>query len=344
MLLLSLLMGAHGSPALHLTNGLRPGGTPMDVHIQEGRFVDGVSSADFEAIDLAGATVVPGLVDSHVHLTYWPVAEQLLDAGIVAAVDLAAPESALATPASLEPTASGPMLTATGGYPTASWGRDGYGLQVDTADAARAAVDRLHRLGARILKVPLDHGPTLDEPTLRAAVEQAHGHGMKAVAHAMGDDAALRAAAAGFDVLAHTPVGPMSDEAVAAWSQPTRAVISTLTAFGASDDAIDNLRRLHDADARILYGTDLGNRRVAGVDAEELQLLRKAGLSPAELLASCTTLPAEVWGLVGVGRIVPGTPAHLLVLPGDPLEDPTVLARPRSVYVHGQRRGPHTDR
>jgi len=340
MLLLSLLTGAHAAPPLHLANGRRPGGATTDVHIREGRFVDGASSEGVSPIDLAGAFVVPGLVDSHVHLTFWPVAEQLLDAGVVAAVDLAAPETALASPAPLQLLASGPMLTATGGYPTTSWGRDGYGLEVGDADAAKAAVDRLHRAGARIAKIPLDRGPSLDAPTLQAAVEQAHAHGMKVVAHAMNDDTALRAAAAGVDVLAHTPVGPMSDEAVAAWAQPHRAVISTLTAFGASDDAVDNLRRLHQAHARILYGTDLGNRRVAGVDAEELRLLRQVGLSPAEILASCTTLPAEVWGLEGIGSFTPGAPAHLLVLPSDPLEDPTVLARPRAVYVHGQRRGP----
>ncbi len=302
-----------------------PGGAPLELAVADGRF------ATVDPIDLDGAYVVPGLVDSHVHLAYWPVADRLLDAGIVATVDLAAPEP--------DPhgVSSGPMLTAPGGYPTTSWGRDGYGREVRTPAEARAAVDALNKAGARVLKVPLDHGPTLDDPTLAAAVERAHHHGMKAVAHAMEDASARRAADAGFDVLAHTPTGPLADATVTAWARPDRAVISTLTAFGASPSAVDNLRRLHAAHARILYGTDLGNRRVAGIDADELVLLQSIGMSPAEILAACTTLPAEVWGL-DVGTLAPGAPAHVLVLDADPLGDPLQLARPRAVWVHGTPR------
>jgi imidazolonepropionase-like amidohydrolase len=165
---------------------------------------------------------------------------------------------------------------------------------------------------------------------------------MRVVAHAMDDPSARRAADAGVDILAHTPVRPLSDEAVAAWARPERAVISSLTAFGAGADALTNLRRLHEAGARILYGTDLGNRRVAGVDAEELRLLSQVGLSPGEILAACTHLPAAVWGLEGLGQLAPGAPAHFLVLDGDPHDDPTLLARPRAVYIGGHRRRPRT--
>jgi len=318
----------------HYTGALLPGGVPVELYVEEGRFVEAAPGG--HEVDLDGAYVVPGLIDSHVHLSYWPVADELLDAGVVAAVDLAAPEASLGASSPLTLVASGPMLTAPAGYPTTSWGRGGYGLELRSPEEARHAVDRLHGAGARLMKVPLDHGPTLDEPTLRAAVERAHHHGMVAVAHAMSDASALRAHRAGIDVLAHTPTSPLSEEAVAAWAQPERAVISTLTAFRAGDAAVDNLRRLHEAGARILYGTDLGNRRVAGVDTRELQLLARIGMSPQEVLTACTTLPAEVWGLDH--DLAPGRPATFVALPADPHRDPAVLGQARAVYLQGQPR------
>jgi hypothetical protein len=37
----------------------------------------------------------PPIIDSHVHLSYWPVANELANRGVAAVVDLAAPESSL---------------------------------------------------------------------------------------------------------------------------------------------------------------------------------------------------------------------------------------------------------
>jgi imidazolonepropionase-like amidohydrolase len=113
--------------------------------------------------------------------------------------------------------------------------------------------------------------------------------------HALGDRDAAAAAAAGCDVLAHTPVEPLAGTTIDAWRGKT--VISTLMAFGGGDDAVDNLRRLHDAGVTVLYGTDLGNRRVAGVDDDELRLLGDAGLDDDEIRASMTTAPIAFWKL-----------------------------------------------
>jgi hypothetical protein len=48
----------------------------------------------------------------------------------------------------------------------------------------------------------------------------------------------------------------------------------------------------------VLYGTDLGNRRVIGVDPEEVALLRAAGLDDAAIAAAMTTAPARFWGIL----------------------------------------------
>jgi imidazolonepropionase-like amidohydrolase len=219
--------------------------------------------------------------------------------------------------------ASGPTVTAVGGYPTESWGRNGYGLECGDAAAVRAAVQQLAAAGAGVIKVPVD--PGLDDEQLAAAVEEAHVRGLKVAAHALSDDGAARAARASVDVLAHTPVAPLSKETVALWSAGT--VISTLRAFGGSKTAIANLRALREAGARVLYGTDFGNTADPGIDADELELLAAAGLDGAAILEAGTSAPAAFWGLDGFGRIEAGADAHILVLDADPTRDPTTFSR-----------------
>ncbi len=90
----------------------------------------------------------------------------------------------------------------------------------------------------------------------------------------------------------------------------------------------------------VLYGTDLGNSPVLGIDTDELALLRRAGLSPQEVLDAATARPAAFWGLSDLGALEPGHAASLLVLDEDPLEDPSTLARPWAVWAEGLRLDP----
>jgi len=225
------------------------------------------------------------------------------------------------------------MLTAPGGYPTRSWGQGGYGLEVADAGAA-AAVDDLADAGASLLKLALDEfGPQLEPETVLAAVARAHRRGLPVAAHALTDAAALAAALAGVDILAHTPVEPLAPATVRAWTG--RTVLSTLAAFGGSPSAVGNLARLRDAGVQVLYGTDFGNGSTAGIDAVELALLGAAGLDGAAILAAGTAAPAAFWGFEGLGHLAPGAAASLLVLDRDPRLDPHVLAHPRAVYLDG---------
>jgi imidazolonepropionase-like amidohydrolase len=120
---------------------------------------------------------------------------------------------------------------------------------------------------------------------------------------------------------------------VAAWRG--RAVVSTLAAFGGSDAAVDNLRRLHAGGVTVLYGTDLGNSQVAGVDPRELVLLAAAGLSTDEILAALTRRPAAYWGFADLGTIAVSAPANLVLLAADPLASPATLAAPTRVFLDG---------
>jgi hypothetical protein len=234
----------------------------------------------------------PGVIDSHVHLSYWDVAKELVEHGVVAAVDLGGPIDSLDDAWPLVVIGSGPMITSPGGYPVDAWAPPTYGLPCADAACASAAVDQLAAAGARVIKLPF--APDGVDPAVgKAAADAAHAKDLPVACHALSDADALAAAAAGCDVLAHTPVEPLGVATINAWRG--RAVISTLAAFGGSDAAVDNLRTLREAGATVLYGTDLGNRRVAGVDDEELRLLGKAGLDDDAIRAAMTTAPAAFW-------------------------------------------------
>jgi imidazolonepropionase-like amidohydrolase len=293
--------------------------------------IEGMTIARIDATTSeSGGVLWPPIVDSHVHLTYWPVADKLAASGIATVVDLSAPESALGTKSAINVIASGPMLTRPNGYPLESWGSDGYGIACADAACVTTAIDRMASLGARVVKIAMgDNG--LDAALIPGAVKHAHARSMKVAVHALDNASAMLAATAGADLLAHTPAEPLAPATIEAWK--TKAVISTLAAFGAPA-AVDNLRALRAVGCTVLYGTDLGNLRDAGPSAKEIGLLREAGLDDAAITAAMTTSPATYWKLPA---IAPGTEASFLLLEGDPTTDTRALLTPRGVWIRGRR-------
>ncbi len=309
-----------------------------DVEIEGARIVAvGAAAVAGEVIDLTGRWLVPAFIDSHVHLAYDPRGEELATGGVAGAVDLAAPVAFLAAShGPIQLIASGPMITAPAGYPTRGWGRNGYGMECSSGDDAVAAVDVLIDAGAGVIKLPITTGPQLDAAAQTGVVARAHARGVKVASHALSDVDAAAAALAGVDVLAHTPTEPLSATTLRSWS--SGAVVSSLLAFGGGADTVANLSALRGAGARVLYGTDFGNTRTAGIDPGEIALMMQAGLDGAAILAAGTSAPAAYWGFADLGEITVGKAASLLVLAQDPMSDPATLASAEQVWIDGVRR------
>jgi len=228
---------------------------------------------------------------------------------------------------------AGPMITAPAGYPLNSWGADGYGLGAANPAAAAAAVETLFKAGVQAIKVPLTAAPTLDDASVKAVVKAAHAHQLKVYTHALEELSAARAAADGIDVLAHTPTEALSEATLEAWK--ARTVISTLSAFGGSSAALNNLRALRERGARVLYGTDFGNTRETGIQSLEITQLLSAGMDGASIVKAGTSVPAAFLGLTDLGSLEVGKRASFLVLAADPTVDPHTLSQPIAVYVDG---------
>ena len=297
-------------------------------------------------VDGTGATLLPGLVDAHVHLDFYPPA-QVLAGGVTTVRDLGWPPARLAalremaaTPgASPRLLAAGQILTVPGGYPTrAPWAPPGTARPVEGAAAAARAVAELAEAGAAVIKVALDDrvGPTLPAPVLAAVVAAAAERGLGVTAHVGGAAEAAKALAAGVDELAHWPFDPagLPDALVDALAEAVVAV-PTLH-IDPTPARRAGTRRFVARGGRVVYGTDLGNQGPPpGVDVEELRLLVSAGLSPGQALAAATSVAATHLGLDGAGRIAPGARADLLLVDGDPTTDLAALERVRLVTRDG---------
>jgi imidazolonepropionase-like amidohydrolase len=102
---------------------------------------------------------------------------------------------------------------------------------------------------------------------------------------------------------------------------------------------IANLRRLYEAGARLVAGTDAGIAPIKRHDVlsySPAMLHGELGLSPAEALRMITSAAAEVIGLGHrKGRIAPGFDADILAVDGDPVADLAALHRIRAVYAGG---------
>ncbi|HTZ45168.1 MAG TPA: amidohydrolase family protein [Jatrophihabitans sp.] len=307
--------------------------------------------------------IVPGLVDAHVHLGFDPAARpdpygrfavSGTETGLVAVRDLGAPmrwasrwrTGHRATPPGLPYVAvSGPILTAAGGYPSRSWGADGYAEFVSSPAQARWVVQRLAAEGVDLIKLALEPGwqgwPVPEPRVARAIVDAAHAAGLPVIAHALTVEMVNRALDAGVDELAHTPTERLPATVVERIAERRLRVASTLQTFFANGEgraAAANAADLVAAGVRLCYGTDLGNAGTRpGVDPRELDRLAAAGLGRLGSLRAATEWSATAAGIRRrSGLLARGRPAELVLLPSSPLVEPGVFRTPTAVYSEGR--------
>jgi hypothetical protein len=111
--------------------------------------------------------------------------------------------------------------------------------------------------------------------------------------------------------------------------------------------AIRTTSLLHEAGVPLVLGSDSGNWPIIphmfhGPSSQlELALLRRAGLSPLEVITAATHTPARMLGLEDeIGLVEAGMRADLLVVPGNPLEDSRALFHPAWIVRNGEARTP----
>lgn len=211
---------------------------PVLVLVRDGLIVDvdrtGAAAPEgTELVELGDCTLLPGLIDSHVHLSWDPLgrhedmattatdvlvaraqrhAEQALHAGVTTLRDLG--DRAFATVDLRDTWASGPELLVAGPPITPTRGHCWFlGGEADTRDDVVAAVAERAARRTDWVKVMATGGfstsgtdpvvPHYPPATLTALVEAAHGHGLPVAAHAHATAGIADAVAAGVDTVEH---------------------------------------------------------------------------------------------------------------------------------------------
>jgi imidazolonepropionase-like amidohydrolase len=195
----------------------------------------------------------------------------------------------------------------------------------------------------------------LCEDELRAGIEEAHKHGMRCAAHAIGAGGIKNALRAGIDSIEHGHL--IDDEGIAllvergAYLVPTLAAIRCIVDTG--DDAgmpdyvlrkareiaahaEGNLRRARAAGAKFAGGSDAGTPfNFHDGYAYELELMQSMlGMSAREALRAATVESAKLLGLER-GTLAMGDVADIVLLASDIDEDPRAFRTPSAVLKDG---------
>ena len=325
------------------------GGPPIEdglVAVRGERIVARGPRGDFalpegaEVIDAGGGFIMPGVIDSHVHLfeslfAGFDVLTPWLQAGVTTIRDLGncvtcVPimrqfiESVAEDPPRV--VISGASITSPGGplsdNPT-------LGLVVSSEEEARAAVaDMLDIQGADLIKL---YNPEMPLAMSQAIVEEAHARGKRVSSH---PDGLVSAIAAGVDDFAHPPFTEVTDEVLQQAADQGIEMNSTL--FGHPDPV---LARYRDLGGVIAMGTDVPPNGQPGcqLPVYEMRDMIDSGLTPNEVLVASTKNAAIVSNLgTELGTLEVGKIADIIVVDGDPLTDISVMENVSLVMKGGR--------
>ena len=343
--------------------------------IQDGRIAAIDPDASPIDYDLRARTVMPGWIDTHVHLNW-----HFDDNGKSVSAGEPAEQAALFT-------AEDAWITLQGGFTTVQSVGAGIdavvrdrinrgvlpGPRVLTSirqinnrggdpDALRALVRQTKQDGADVIKLFATSGlgaggdQTMTDAQIEAVCSEAKAQGLRSVVHAIGDKGARAAVLAGCTAIEHgTFVSNETFDLMAArgtYFDPNMLVLHNYLdnrgGFTFSEQALatlekgiapmaDALRRARARKVKIVFGTDA----VAGAhgrNAEEfVYRVKEAGEKPMDTIVSATSLSAESLAMGDrLGAIAAGFAADLVATDGNPADDITAVRRVRFVMKNGK--------
>jgi imidazolonepropionase-like amidohydrolase len=359
----------------------------------------GSAVGDAQIIDLGNATVMPGLIDAHTHLTMDPqnVGYEALGISIPREALIGAKNARITLLAGFTTVrnvaasgfsdvalrdainagdvpgprmlVSGPALGITGGHCDENLLPSEFHFQADgVADGIPAVQHKVReniKYGADLIKICATGGvmskgddPNASQYTqeeMRAIVADAHRLGRKVAAHAHGAQGVSWASDAGVDSIEHGHL--MDDNSISTLKKNGTYLVPTLylTEWWAENmdkmKAPDYLKtkmkvvsqssekaaqKAISAGVKIALGTDAAVYP-HGLNAHELAVYVKLGMTPMQAIQSATVNDADLLGWAdNVGSIEPKKWADMIAVDGDPTKDVTVLQHVKFVMKGGE--------
>lgn len=360
------------------------GGTPVEnasIVVDGARIVAAGRAADVKApagarrVSLAGKTVMPMLIDAHVHLSQsrdgivrdlkrraWFGVSAVMSAGTdkYENLDLRA---------NVEP-GSAKFLSAGRGITMPEPGRITVPHWINDETEGRKAVEDLAANKVDIVKIWVDNRggkfKKLTPEIYGAIIDEAHRRNLRVMAHIFDMEDAKGLIKANVDVFAHgVRDREVDDEAVALFkSRPNLVLTPNLPDRGVKVDMswlkggmpeaeyakleaanadVPRLQQFYALQARNLAKLNAAGVRIAmATDGNrpwgphvEMEDMVVAGMTPMQVVVAATRTGAELLRLADQGTLEAGKSADLVVLDGNPLDDIRNTRRISAVYLRG---------
>ena len=318
-------------------------------------------------LDAQGGTLLPGFIDSHIHLDNKSNLEDAAKWGITTMLDMATTSPELVDSLRNQPgltdirscyhpaSAAGGIQTSRLGFPVSS-------IVNGPEDAERFVVEQI-KLGADYIKIVLEDpnvmGPAALTPeTVTALVEASHKFNKQVFAHVTSINAFKIGTDAGVDVLTHVPLGEALPETIVKdIVKKALITVPTLVMIKGIGQSLTNMPThpvidYHNSELTVEAFVKAGIPIIVGTDAcsdpntfckishgksihEEFQLLMAAGMTPVQVLQGATSLPAKMFGFHDRGSIEVGKRADLVLVDGDPTVDIKATRKIKNVWIGG---------
>ena len=343
--------------------------------VQAGGAADIRVPAGATRVDLAGKTVMPMVIDTHVHLSRTRdalIRDLKLRAyyGVSAALSLGTDNYDVLDLRGQTIPGTARFLSAGRGITMPEPGRITVPHWVTTEAEGRKAVEELAAHRVDIVKIWVDTRDgkykKLTSEIYGALIDEAHQRGLRVTAHIFDLDDAKGLILAGIDALAHgVRDSDIDDELLAMFKQrpnlvltpnlPDRGVKADLSWLRASL-AADEFARLEAANterpvAQTFFGIQARNlaklnaagvRITLGTDGnrpwgphEEMLDMVLAGMTPMQVIVAATRNSAEFLRIADAGTLQAGKSADFIVLDANPLDDITNTRRISAVVLRG---------